>query len=310
MTSPQASLLWCPWTYPPLGWELSLPKDPASCCRGKGVINRPSDLWCSTRICPRSYLFIFLFFVVAAVPSSVPTSEALLPCRSSPPSATPRAHSASRPCPQRSTGGDVRSLVGCHPKETLHCCWVTSVVFSSACSDWTYAGHHLLCPLLMTMLAKSQSQTEWATPREQTAAMSLHQSSYVDSLMLKALIRIASGKGGGRNTETETTTRVWHEGLQKLRLFIFFIYAVIDEDEDDNWWSYGGPFSVWDYLTGPQTTLTVIMMPVLPRPGNCCTCSVGQLIRATPSKTHPWSGWSSAVWFQPSHWAHSTPSSG
>ena len=64
--------------------------------------------------------------------------------------------------------------------------------------------------------------------------MSLHQSSYVDSLMLKALIRIASGKGGGRNTETETTTRVWHEGLQKLRLFIFFIYAVIDEDEDDN----------------------------------------------------------------------------
>ena len=69
-------------------------------------------------------LFCFVCFVVA-VPSSVPTSEALLPRRSSrhpPPSATPRAHSALRPRPQRSTGSDVRSLVGCHPKETLHCC--------------------------------------------------------------------------------------------------------------------------------------------------------------------------------------------
>ena len=39
-----------------------------------------------------------------------------------PPPATPRAHSACRPRPQRSTGSDVRLLAGCHPKETLHCC--------------------------------------------------------------------------------------------------------------------------------------------------------------------------------------------
>ena len=51
------------------------------------------------------------------------------------------------------------------------------------------------------------------------------------TLTLRALIRTVPGKGGGRNTETEATTRVWHEALQKLRLFI---YAVIDEDEDDN----------------------------------------------------------------------------
>ena len=113
------------------------------------------------------FFFFFIFFSFLsfffAVPSTVPTSEALLPRRSSrhpSPPATPRAHSASRPRPQRSTGSDVRSLVGCHPKETLHCCSVTSVVFSSACSDSTYAGHHLLCPLLTTMLAKSRSQTE------------------------------------------------------------------------------------------------------------------------------------------------------
>ena len=75
---------------------------------------------------------------------------------------------------------------------------------------------------------------------------------------------------------------------------------MIDEDEDDKWWCYGGPFRFWDYLTGPQTTLTVTIIPVLTRPGNCGTCSVGRVIRATPSKTHPLSGWSSAVWFQPS----------
>ena len=47
------------------------------------------------------------------------------------------------------------------PRETLHCCRVTAVVFSSACSDSTHAGrHHLLYPLLTTIpLAKSRSQT-------------------------------------------------------------------------------------------------------------------------------------------------------
>ena len=61
--------------------------------------------------------------------------------------ATPKTHSALRPRPQRFTGGDVRLFVGCHPKETLHCCQVTSVVFNRVCSDSTYAGHRLLCPL-------------------------------------------------------------------------------------------------------------------------------------------------------------------
>ena len=47
---------------------------------------------------------------------------------------------------------------------------------------------------------------------------------------VRPLTRTASGKDGGRNTKTEVTTRVWHEELQKLRLF----YAAIDEDEGDN----------------------------------------------------------------------------
>ena len=60
--------------------------------------------------------------------------------------------------PQRSTGGDVRSLVGCHPKETLHCCqslgWclVLPVLFQR-----TQDVHHLLSPKLTTIFAKSRS---------------------------------------------------------------------------------------------------------------------------------------------------------
>ena len=122
--------------------------------------------------------------------------------------ATPKTHSASWLCRQRATESDVRSLVGCHLKETLHRCQVT-LVFSNACSDQTHTGHHLLCPLRTTMLAKSQSQSE---PPSQKADR-LYQS----SLLLRPLIRIASGKKGGRNTEA--ATRAWCEELQKLRLF-------------------------------------------------------------------------------------------
>ena len=39
--------------------------------------------------------------------------------------------------------------------------------------------------------------------------------------------------------------------------------------------------SVRDCLTGPRTMLTVINILLLTRPGNCDTCSVGQVIRAT-----------------------------
>ena len=71
--------------------------------------------------------------------------------------------------------------------------------------------------------------------------------------------------------------------------------------------------SVWDYFeTRLQTKLTVnvIIILTVTKPRTCGTCSVGQVITATLSKMHLWSGWSLAVWFQPYHWAHSTPSSG
>ena len=96
------------------------------------------------------FFCFFVFCFCFAVPSSVPTSEVLLPRHSSrhpPPSATPRAHSASRPRPQRSTGGDVRSLVGCIRRkhctaaESLRWCSVDIVpVLIEHTQDTTYCA--------------------------------------------------------------------------------------------------------------------------------------------------------------------------
>ena len=67
-------------------------------------------------------------------------------------------------------------IIGWLPSKRRHC---TATVSLQWCS--VYAGHPLLCPLLTTVLAKSQSQDRVSIPsREQTATMSLHQSSYVD----------------------------------------------------------------------------------------------------------------------------------
>ena len=60
--------------------------------------------------------------------------------------------------------------------------------------------------------------------RIQAVIPSLHQSSYMGSLTLRALIRTASGNGGESNTETKATTRAWPEGLQMLRLFKSFLF--------------------------------------------------------------------------------------
>lgn len=59
-------------------------------------------------------------------------------------------------------------------------------------------GHQLLCPLLTKVSARSWSQTVSECPLEKAkhATASLHQSSSVDFLTLKALIRIAPGKEG------------------------------------------------------------------------------------------------------------------
>ena len=147
-----------------------------------------------------SNIRMLCFPLLFPVPSSVLTSEALLPplVPASLPPATPKTHSASRPRPQTSDRW-------CAVIRRRHCtaCRITSVVFSNA-SGVRLSERPLPLP-------------PPPPPREQTATASLHQSSYVDFLMLRPLIRTAPGKEGGRNTKI--TTRARRQGLQKLRLF-------------------------------------------------------------------------------------------
>ena len=93
-------------------------------------------------------------------------------------------------------------LVGCHPKDTLHCCRVTLAVFSNACSDLAYTGHPLLCPLLTTVLAKLYNQTDWASSPESRLPPHPSISPLMWTLTLKALFRTASGKERHRNRKT------------------------------------------------------------------------------------------------------------
>ena len=182
-------------------------------------------------------------------------------------------------------------LAGCHPKETLHCCWVTLVVFSNACSDLAYTGHPLLCPLLTTVLAKLYNQTDWASSPDSRLPP-------CPSSILRCVLPQAWKEAGTLKLRSPQE----HGRKGHIRHFCL----LYNEDEDDNWWCYFG----LRLLDCTQTVLTVIFILVLTRPGNCSTCSVGQVYRATPSKTHLKSGWSSAVWSQPSHWASSTLSTG
>ena len=69
------------------------------------------------------------------------------------------------------------------------------------------------------------AESDWVSipSREQTAATSLHQSSYADS-DAEGFDRTASGKGGGRNTETEATTRAY--GMNGYRSWDFLLYLL------------------------------------------------------------------------------------
>ena len=128
-----------------------------------------------------------------------------------------------------------RQIIGRLPSEgntaLLHCCWVTSVVFSSACSDWTYARHHLLCPLLTTMIAKSRSQTEWASPQRADHRYSLRWSSYVDSLTLRALSELPQAR------EKRGTPRLRPPqecGMKCYRSWDFFLFYLCSDQ-----WGWG-----------------------------------------------------------------------
>ena len=101
-------------------------------------------------ILQRNATFFFSFFCCLSIRASFPWGCS----HTAHPTNPMLSQTQGGPCRQRSTGGDIRSLAGYHPKKTLHCCWVTAaVVLSKACSDSTCAEHHLLCPLLFLFVS-------------------------------------------------------------------------------------------------------------------------------------------------------------
>ena len=159
---------------------------------------------------------MWLFYFT--VPKSVTTSAALL-----------MWHSSQRPYLQPHP---TWQIVGGLPSRghTLHCCGVTLVVFRDARLDSAYTGHPLLCPLLTKMIVKLQSQTEWAFfPPESRLRLPWHPSTIWDSLMLRALIRTASGKNEAGTLRLRSPQE---HGMKGYRNCDF--YAMINED--DSYW--------------------------------------------------------------------------
>ena len=62
-----------------------------------------------------------------------------------------------------------RMMAGYHPKKILYCCEPLQSWSLVNFSDSAYAGHYLLCPMLMMLLAKPLNEAESVMPfREQT----------------------------------------------------------------------------------------------------------------------------------------------
>ena len=127
--------------------------------------------------CKATNLGLLLFETVFAVPLSLLLllSHAPAPLGPDPPPPFP---------PQPYPGSGVHSASPeVHRRCQIvssYCCRVTSVVFSNAFTDSTYAGHHILL-LLTTTLAKPRSQMTEYPPQNQIVTTSLHQSLYMDS---------------------------------------------------------------------------------------------------------------------------------
>ena len=153
-----------------------------------------------------------------------------------------KTHSASWPH-LRSTGGDIRSLVGCHTKVTLYCCQVTVVI------------QYMQDTLLTTKLTKSQSQSEWAFPQESKRhhvppPILLYGLSDIEGLWSE-LPRVwkEAGTDCGHHK-----SMAWRATDAETILF----YAGIDEDRDDNWWCYGGPFGSETTLGGGDSSFVLV----------------------------------------------------
>ena len=139
-----------------------------------------------------------------------------------------------------------------YPKEKPPCFRVISAVSSDACSDLIYAGHRPLYPLLMTTLAKSWSQDEWGFHSESRLLQRLppppppptHPHTHINPPIMWIFWQRRLWPELPRTRKEAGTRRLRslaEHGIQGDRSWENNYYAVINMDEDDNRWRYGGP---------------------------------------------------------------------
>ena len=141
------------------------------------------------------------------------------------PPSTFKVHSALHP-----TG--VRSLGDYTTKETPHCYCVNLVAFSDDCSYSACKGHHLLCPLLTTKLAKLEGKAERASLPDSRPPLCPAINCPKWTLMLKVLFtcRIAFCIC----TEPSSDRNCLWQGMKAGHQSSVFSCAMMDNNEDQN----------------------------------------------------------------------------
>lgn len=169
--------------------------------------------------------------------------------------------------------GDIKSLVGCHPEETLQCCQVLLVLFSGI-----FSGHQLLAlnghflprvdghyTCLSQLTPYMWAPSWWRLRSELPWAM----------------------KGAG----TFRLRLPQALGMKGCRSWDCYCFAVMDEDEGWNWWCYEGSFRFEITWQGHRLHILSNIL-LLANLLHCCICSIdqGAPMRRAPSRKQTWSG--------------------
>ena len=173
------------------------------------------------------------------------------------PTATPKTDSALQPHPLMSTGRDVRFWWAaiqrrhCTAAKSLQWCSLVPVLIQHMQDTPCYAptDDNVSCPGVRLNECRPQRADHNYAPLP-ILLIGLHVIVGFDQNCLRQGRRQKRWHWGHQESMTWRAT-----GAETL-----FFNAAISEDEDDKWRYYGGPFSVWDFLTGLQTMLTVIII--------------------------------------------------
>ena len=139
------------------------------------------------------------------------------------------------------------------------------------CSDPAYAGHHLLCPKLRTVLTKLQSRTEWGPPstphppREQTLTSQSHHQYSLWTLWHWGLwLELPQARKAAETPRLRSAREYGMKGYRNWDFNYFWCSKMQWSMRRTNGDVTEVRFSLrLDTMTGPQTTFAVSIIPVL-----------------------------------------------